>query len=281
MKQWNFLREQWSRMIQQMFSAEEAVMDRLASQGREIFGLVWENTEGPSPIQVWRKKDRFEMRFGNRVVQSSCLRSDPNQLLLSYTRHMMLCLLLVPEPRKVLHIGLGGGTIANFLHRLFPEVEQTVIEINEAVLEAACQFFGFEEDSRRKVIIADAAEGILELDESFDLIFLDAYGPASAPEKLISIPFITRLSELLVPGGWAVGNFWTMNGDYEEQCSRWKKIYPTLYQARTRPTANKIIFGRKNGKASLNGSLKDRARFLQKKTRLDMLKMLVNLEKID
>ena len=140
MKQWNFLREQLSKMIQQMFSAEEAVMDRLASQGREIFGLVWENTEGPSPIQVWRKKDRFEMRFGNRVVQSSCLRSDPNQLLLSYTRHMMLCLLLVPEPRKVLHIGLGGGTIANFLHRLFPEVEQTVIEINEAFASVALRY---------------------------------------------------------------------------------------------------------------------------------------------
>ncbi|MDP6205973.1 MAG: hypothetical protein QF457_09195, partial [SAR324 cluster bacterium] len=61
-------------MIQHMFSAEESVMDRLASQGREIFGLVWENTEGPNPVQVWRKKDRFEMRFGNRVVQSSCLR---------------------------------------------------------------------------------------------------------------------------------------------------------------------------------------------------------------
>ena len=72
-------------MIQQIFSAEESVMDRLASQGREIFGLVWENTEGPNPVQVWRKKDRFEMRFGNRVVQSSCLREDPDQLVLSYT----------------------------------------------------------------------------------------------------------------------------------------------------------------------------------------------------
>ena len=149
--------------------------------------------EGPNPVQVWRKKDRFEMRFGNRVVQSSCLREDPDQLVLSYTRHMMLCLLLVPEPQKVLHIGLGGGTISNFLHRLYPELEQRVIELNEGVLEAACQFFGFEEDSRRNVIIADAVEKIHELEEHYDLIFLDAYGPSSAPEKLISIPFITRL----------------------------------------------------------------------------------------
>ena len=276
-----FLRGMWNRMIQQMFSAEESVMDRLASQGREIFGLVWENTEGPNPVQVWRKKDRLEMRFGNRVVQSSCLREAADQLVLRYTRHMMLCLLLVPEPKKVLHIGLGGGTISNFLHRLYPELEQTVIELNEGVLEAACQFFGFEEDSRRNVIIADAVEKIHELEEHYDLIFLDAYGPSSAPEKLISIPFITRLSELLVPGGWLVGNFWTLNGDFEEHLNRWDKIFPTLYQARTRPTANKILFGRKNGKASLNGSLKDRAHFLQKKSGLDMLKMLVNLEKVE
>ena len=103
----------------------------------------------------------------------------------------------------------------------------------------------------------------------------------SAPESLISIPFITRLSELLVPGGWLVGNFWTLNGDFEEHLNRWDKIFPTLYHARTRPTANKILFGRKNGKASLNGSLKDRAHFLQKKSGLDMLKMLVNLEKVE
>ena len=102
-----------------------------------------------------------------------------------------------------------------------------------------------------------------------------------SPENLISIPFITRLSELLVPGGWLVGNFWTLNGDFEEHLNRWDKIFPTLYQARTRPTANKILFGRKNGKASLNGSLKDRAHFLQKKSGLDMLKMLVNLEKVE
>ena len=135
--------------------------------------------------------------------------------------------------------------------------------------------------SRRKVIIADAVEKIHELEEHYDLIFLDAYGPSSAPENLISIPFITRLSELLVPGGWLVGNFWTLNGDFEEHLNRWDKIFPTLYQARTRPTANKILFGRKNGKASLNGSLKDRAHFLQKKSGLDMLKMLVNLEKVE
>ena len=78
-----------------------------------------------------------------------------------------------------------------------------------------------------------------------------------------------------------VGNFWTLNGDFEEHLNRWDKIFPTLYQARTRPTANKILFGRKNGKASLNGSLKDRAHFLQKKSGLDMLKMLVNLEKVE
>ena len=110
-------------MIQQIFSAEESVMDRLASQGREIFGLVWENTEGPNPVQVWRKKDRFEMRFGNRVVQSSCLREDPDQLVLSYTRHMMLCLLLVPEPQKVLHIGLGGGTVS-YTHLTLPTISR-------------------------------------------------------------------------------------------------------------------------------------------------------------
>ena len=88
------------------------------------------------------------MRFGNRVVQSSCLREDPDQLVLSYNCHMMR---LRPFPnRKGASRRSGGGTISNFLHRLYPELEQTVIELNEGVLEAACQFFGFEENSRRR-----------------------------------------------------------------------------------------------------------------------------------
>ena len=272
------------RMSQQLAAIREPVLDWFTGRPPDSHGLVWENRLGEHPVQVWLKSDRIEMRFGNRVVQSSCLRSDPHQLLLSYTRHMMLCLLLVPRPNKVLHIGLGGGTVPVFLRRQFPELHQTIIEINEAVCDAAKLYFGFEEDELTQVVLADACDAMKQMDGNFDLIFVDAFGPSGAPEGLLQNSFLEDVSGLLKPGGCAVGNCWSLDTYFPVHLARWRTVFSQVFQVRARPTTNMILFGMKDGQTQpngkLNGGLKDRASSFQKQTGLDLLKMLRNLKKV-
>ena len=50
------------------------------------------------------------LHVGGEAIQSAMRIDDPFALALDYTRCMMAFLLLHPEPREALMIGLGGGS---------------------------------------------------------------------------------------------------------------------------------------------------------------------------
>jgi len=84
--------------------------------------VVFETEFQGEIIQVVEKNDRREMRFGNKVIQSAISLVNPDYLLLKYTRYMMLGLVLKPEVKSILHIGLGAGNLPRFIHNYFPDV---------------------------------------------------------------------------------------------------------------------------------------------------------------
>ena len=134
---------------------------------------MWESENSGVTVQVWEKDDRRELRFGNHIMQSVFSKIRPNQLVLPYSRFMLLGLLFCTEPKTVLHIGLGGGSIVRWMHREFPETKHTVIEKNSAVIEAARLFFELPQDNRLRLLKGDVTEIIPTLIEKFDIILLD------------------------------------------------------------------------------------------------------------
>ena len=81
------------------------------------------------------------LHIGSDTVQSSMRLSKPNDLEVSYTRSMMGFLLFNPQPRSVLMIGLGGGSIAKFIYHRFPEARAVAVEVNQQVVDVARQYF--------------------------------------------------------------------------------------------------------------------------------------------
>src|SRR3989304_9671116 len=56
--------------------------------------------------------------FGSEGVRQSVVKvGDPDHLELPYAQAMVSGLALYPEPKRVLVVGLGGGTIPSFLHK--------------------------------------------------------------------------------------------------------------------------------------------------------------------
>ena len=271
-------------MSQQLAYSDLSSIKWISKKSKYLRGMLWESNEGEYPVQVWMKSGCLEMRFGNRIVQSSCLKSDPNKLLLSYTRHMMIILLFSQNPQKALHIGLGGGSIPLFLDKEYPNLYQRIIEINKSVVNAAKLYFGFKEGLRKKIIISDATEIISKIKEKYDLIFVDAFGPNGAPKKLQYGPFLEQIYQNLESNGWAVGNYWTLDPFYPVQLSKWISVFDEVFQVRARPTGNMILFGKKKGKkCSINQDLQNlsfKAEMFREKTGLELNKMINNLKKI-
>lgn len=57
--------------------------------------------------------------FDMHTIQSAMCLDDPFALDLAYTRKMTAFLLFNPEPREVLLLGLGGGSLAKYFNGHF------------------------------------------------------------------------------------------------------------------------------------------------------------------
>ena len=113
------------------------------------------------------------LHIGGDAIQSAMRLSAPDALELDYTRAMMAFLLFRPEPRDLLMVGLGGGSIARFVHARMPGARVAVVEIDPGVIAAAKHYFGLPpEDARLRVVLGDGAEYVPAHPGSADVLLL-------------------------------------------------------------------------------------------------------------
>jgi spermidine synthase len=91
----------------------------------------------------------------------------------------------------VLVVGLGGGTLPQFLRMAYPYARIDVAEIDPAVVRVAEDYFNLRQDERLRVDVGDvrafvesAAPG------SYYIIILDAYGVGTVPRHLTTVEFL-------------------------------------------------------------------------------------------
>jgi len=130
------------------------------------------------------------LHLGSATIQSAMRIRDPFALELTYTRGMMCFLLFHHNVRHMLTIGLGGGSIAKYVHAYCPEIESKVIEINPRIIQVARnQFFVPENDDRLQVIEADGLQYLAEHKDATDVLLIDAFDSNGIPPNFCSQDF--------------------------------------------------------------------------------------------
>lgn len=126
------------------------------------------------PIAVSDKGGVRSLHIGGEAVQSAMRIDSPDALHLDYTRCMLACLLFDPEPRRALLVGLGGGSLAKFLHRNMKALQVRVVEVDPRVIDVARTHFALPpEDARLRI---EVGEGVAALQpDCCDLLVVDAY----------------------------------------------------------------------------------------------------------
>src|SRR2546422_8270281 len=141
-------------------------------------------------------------RGGGR--QSVVKPGDPDHLELPYARVALAGLALCEEPRRILVVGLGGGTLPMFLRTHYPAATIDVAEIDPDVVDVAKKFFGFREDERMRAQGGDGRQFIENARQAeYDVIFLDAFGARDVPKQLTTQEFLQITRRALVPNGVA------------------------------------------------------------------------------
>ncbi|MGE0080263.1 MAG: spermine synthase [Thiohalomonadaceae bacterium] len=171
--------------------------------------VVFQTCDEMGTLQV--VQDAFEraLHFDSEPKQSAMDLGDPIRLVLSYTRAMLAPLLFVPSPRRILLIGLGGGSIAKFLLHHYPDAHVDVVELREKVVAVARDWFGLPEDKRLRVFVEDGGDFVRGATEAWDLVLVDAFDRRGIAYSVCGPGFFGALRERLRHGGLLAINLWS------------------------------------------------------------------------
>lgn len=184
------------------------------------------------------------LRFGRDGVRQSLVkRGDPEYLGLPYARTVMTGLALCDEPRRILVVGLGGGTLPGFLRKRYPEATIDAVEIDPEVVHVAKQYLGFREDDRLRAHVADGRKFIEAVTQPYDAIFLDAFGSDAVPPHLTTREFLGAVRRAVAPGGVVIGNVWARESNrlYDSMVRTYRDVFDELYVVRASGSGNRIF----------------------------------------
>jgi spermidine synthase len=176
--------------------------------------------------------------------QSVVKPGDPDHLELPYARSALAGLSLCDGPRRVLVVGLGGGTLPMFLRKYYPEAHIDVAELDPDVVTVAMRFFGFVQDERMQAHVGDGRRYIENLPgPRYDAIFLDAFGTDSVPVSLTTREFLGAVRRALMPGGVVIGNVWrrAANRLYDSMLRTYQAVFEDLYLLEVPGAVNEIF----------------------------------------
>lgn len=210
---------------------------------------IWERIfsgDYDKPFIVDIRHRRF-LHFDFDAVQSVMDLERPDRLCLAYTRKMMAFLLFNRLPRRVLLLGLGGGSLARFCYRHLPATRLTTVEMNEHVLSLRDEFHVPADDARFRVIHIDGAEYIAQLEPCKDIILADACDRAGIAPEMNSAEFYRNAFHCLAPGGIFVAN---VCGDPESRNAHFLRIRQVFGERwlalPVRPDGSIIVFAFKD-----------------------------------
>jgi hypothetical protein len=93
---------------------------------------------------------RFDSSF-----QSGMYMDDPFRTRFEYSDYLQLPLAYRPQTRRILYIGLGGGSAPKRAWRDFPATRLQVVELDPEVVDVAYKYFAVPRDPRLRIEVED------------------------------------------------------------------------------------------------------------------------------
>lgn len=173
-------------------------------------------------IQVVENRTLRKLHFDSPIEQSCLYRNAPMTLSFEYQEKMVELVndhyldLKHPKSYRVLMLGMGGGTMAHHLYHSLPNLQMTIIELRQIVIDAAYQFFQLPDVPEIEAVQANGIDYIAQLAEDgdsdnsfqYDCIMVDIFDNKGIPGELCEVDFHQNLKSCLKPKGRLIFNLW-------------------------------------------------------------------------
>jgi len=224
--------------------------------GKELYRI--EDAQGV--IVVTQRGEKRVLSFDAGLEQSSVLMNKPYYLSHEYTQIMLLGLIF-SEPKHLTLLGLGGGGLAHCLGHYYPQVEIQVVEIRQAVIDIAYEWFELPRVPNLQVSCVNALKYMRQAEAgSTDLILSDLYESTVMSEVQAHQSFIESCYRALSDQGWIVFNFHNLPADDSLVMKTLTDLFSDIYICDVFK-GNWVMFCGKNNcefdKSELNSRAKD------------------------
>jgi spermidine synthase len=175
--------------------------------------VVHQSHSDEGVIEVVDLGDTRSLHFGTFPRQSTMSMSTPYTLELSYTEAMMAALILNPNPKNILIIGLGGGSLVKFLLHYYPSCNVEVVEFRQDVIDIAQHYFSVPRDNKRLTIHKGDGYRYVQdryyaAENDYDLLMVDAYDHVGMAASVGAQDFFDSCAGILSKQGVMSINLW-------------------------------------------------------------------------
>lgn len=164
-------------------------------------------------ISVVEKGSVRSLYFGKRALQSSVDLRAPHKLQLQYPRYMTGTILFNRQPKSILILGIGGGSLISFFHHHFPRCRIDAVDHDPEIIRLAVQFFLSPQHANISYHCDDGLHFLQNLPSipRYDIIFADGFSAKGMSAALYNRDCFATCRNLLVEDGTLVSNLWSSN----------------------------------------------------------------------
>ena len=201
-------------------------------------------------IAVVEDDDSRYLRFDSSF-QSGMYKDDPFRTRFDYADYLQLPLAYRQTTRRILYIGLGGGSAPKRTWRDFPAMRIDVVELDPAVVDVAYEYFELPRDPRLRVETEDGRRFLAQNDGPWDAIVIDAFYSDSIPFHLATREFLELARSRLAPGGVVATNIiGAVRGSdsrlFRSMLRTYRAVFPTVAIHPVRAPGERDLTGIRN-----------------------------------
>jgi len=114
----------------------------------------------------------------------------------------------ITKMRRVLVLGVGGGTVITMLRARFPKAEIVGVDIDEKIIEIGKKYFQLDTIDRLQLYCMDATKYLKSCPQHyFDMIVVDIFIGTDIPDFVVSEDFVRLLKTALLTEGIVLVNY--------------------------------------------------------------------------
>jgi spermidine synthase len=164
---------------------------------------------GHPPATITEFQGVRSLHLGTSWVQGSMRVARPDAIELEYVQMMMMWMLFVPQPRRIVQLGLGSAALTKFCYQKFPDARVTAAELNPNVIAICHTYFGLPpNDAHLDVREMDALDFVMAPANhgTVDVLQVDLYDEEARGPVLDTPEFYQACADCLVDGGIMTAN---------------------------------------------------------------------------